>query len=263
MKKICLCAFLLLSFAVRGDFVIEESMPLTHDRFSTHKVIDIEGYEIELILPDGMTNDQAEDLVDIIARLTYQLEVATAILPHPASSKLRSKVHFYVDNDCSDGGRVFFLGYYDEAVQEWVGRVTFNCFRFAKNILAQIFQGGEEVNGNQIWGNKRIVIHELAHAWHYFFVVDGYDNQMIDDFYQHALTCFANESGSSYYWEQNVQEFYAEFTGMYYLSHWAEPKDASGMHWYFSRMIRSTWNDIDYSHYAGDIARGCPPAYES
>ena len=137
--------------------------------------INLEGFWIQIRLPEQMDVDQLSDYTQMLDLLHRQLKRAQGVLPERAFAQLQSKVQFFVKDDCSDGGDIYYLRYES---QPDVGWVTMHCFKYLRNVLEDGYHGGELVHGRNIWGYPGIILHELAHGWHDLIVEDGYDNHM-------------------------------------------------------------------------------------
>ncbi len=187
MKRLAMLSLLAMSivaWSARGDVV--ESTPLIDDRSEWKSVTPwVEGFRTVILFPPDMTTKQSMDVLVSVDLLRKQLKRVSVATPPEAYMKLAKSQSITIDDDCtfSNGGRAIYFS--------TINRVVFNCFAFTRNMLEDTHKGGEEVVvRNKVWGNPRIVLHELAHGWHAHYVEDGYRNEKIHQFYEHALDCY-------------------------------------------------------------------------
>lgn len=211
----------------------------------------IQGFWTQIRLPQEMDLEMSEDYTELLDLLNRQLKRAKGVLPETAFAKLQTKVYIFVKDDCTEGGDV----YYWRGSGAEVGWIILHCFEFLQNILDDAYSGGESVHGNRVWGAPGTLVHELAHGWHDLFVDDGFDNRMIEEFYDHAVDCLGNTQpdGDPYYWESNEREFFADFTIMYYLSHWDPPGRVWNMQQKYRRLVIRLWNEDEYPDWDDEL----------
>lgn len=223
------------------------STPQNDHLSDTYRWIEVEGFHVEVNFPNNLDADSADDLTFSINLLGRQLRRVKGVLPPLAVSQLQTRVLFYLSDRCDRGGEVYYWYSDDRDENDKIGWVILDCFKYVKNILEDAFYGGEEVEGQRVNGNPGLILHELAHGWHDIFVEDGFDNDMIEQFYDDGLSCLANEDENDpYYWETDPEEFFAEFTVMYYLSHWDKPSFVWEMPQRFRILIQRVWNEVEY-----------------
>ena len=199
----------------------------------------IEGFWVQVRFPTSMDTQELRHYTRTIVRLSHQLQRAKALLPHDSVAKLQTTVYIFLKDDCSTDGAVgYFRQGEDDGGQSWI---TLECFEFVSSVLLPGNQSDSRINGNDVWSNQTLMIHELAHAWHDRFMKDGEDNDTIKAFYRHAKQCYGN-ADDPYYWEEDETEFFADFTGMYFLGHWDYPRTLYKMPFTFREMIRRSWS---------------------
>lgn len=242
------------TFAPAGQMTDGVPPPVVHDaNQSDHfEWLQIQGFWVQVRLPQGMDVNKSEHYTETINLLNRQLERVKGVLPKPAIAKLQSGVFIYIVDNCTHGGYVNYYRFDDVPDQGWIG---LHCFQYLRNILADAYHGGETVHGSPVWGNSGLILHEMAHAWHDLIVDDGWENRMIKEFYQHARHCIGNTNKNDpYYWETDEAEFFADFTVMYYLSHWDSPGEVWNMQFKYRRLIISLWKEFVYQNWESTLA---------
>lgn len=215
--------------------------------------LNIQGFWVQVRFPESMDLGMIEDYTETLDLLNRQLKRAKGVLPETAISKLQTKTNIFIKDDCTDGGNVSYWRDEDSDNNGWI---LLHCFQFLQNVLDDAFHGAETVHGLQVWGHPGIIIHELAHSWHDQFVDGGYGNNMIEEFYDLAVGCLgASDPGEEpYYWESNKEEFFADFTVMYYLSHWDPPARVWNMPRKYRLLINRLWNEDDYGNWENQLS---------
>ena len=213
--------------------------------------LQIQGFWLQVRFPEEMDLEMIEHYTQTLNLLNRQLKRAKGVLPEISVAKLQEKVRFFLKDDCTENGSVSYYRYDDTPDRGWI---FLHCFQYLRNVLADAFHGAERVHGRRVWGHPGIILHELAHGYHDLVVEDGYDNQMIKEFYDHALDCLGNtDTNDPYYWEQDETEFFADFTVMYYLIHWDPPGGVWKMPYMYRRMILRLWQREEYEDWQDDL----------
>ena len=198
-----------------------------------------EGFKVEFEISehDDSIHDQAELWTPFLHKVRKGLQTVLLILPESAVAKLRISTYVRIVDilDCGperpDGSNAtaWFRPQWVEGEREGFVGICAAARSFT-----------------QRWMN-RVMLHELAHAWHWAHIEDGYDNEEIIDKYEEALETFdnTNDEGESYYWTTNEREFFAVFIQAYWLSNWEPPRTRTEM-WGFNRFLMSMWEtDIE------------------
>lgn len=237
--------------AMEGPADVEtDDIPVELDdhHSSTYRWIEIEGFSLQVRLPEEMEVDMADHYTLVLKLVGRQLRRAKGLLPDSAIAKLLPKIRIFLKDDCTRDGGVFYVRERDSVDEN--GWIILHCFEYLVGALGDAYFAHPGPTGELVWGNHGMFVHELAHAWHDLHMEDGYRNEMIEDFYDHAVSCLANEDTSDpYYWESDDEEFFADFTVMYYLSHWDPPHNIHNMPAKYRRLITRAWNEVEYVDY--------------
>lgn len=213
--------------------------------------MNVQGFNVQVRLPEEMDVEMQEHYTETLNLLNRQLVRAKSVLPELAVSRLQTSVYIFLKDDCTEDGTVSYLRYDDTPDQGWI---FLHCFQYLRNVLQDAGHGGERVHGRRVWGHPGLIVHELAHGWHDLFVEDGYNNSMIEDFYDHAVDCLGNtDTSDPYYWEQHETEFFADFTVMYYLSHWDPPRINWEMQRKYRLLIIRLWGEDEYEDWEDQL----------
>lgn len=216
----------------------------------TYQWIEIEGFSLQVRYPEEMDVEMADDYTLTLELVGRQLRRAVGVLPDAAVAKLLPSIRIFLKDDCTDDGAI----YYWREEGDDLGWVILHCFSFLVGALGDAYYTHEGPTGENVWGNHGLILHELAHAFHDIHVEDGFDNEMIEDFYDHAVSCLGNEDTSDpYYWETDAGEFFADFSVMYYLSHWDPPHHIHNMAAKYRRLIARVWNEVGYENYEDEL----------
>lgn len=252
---ICCIALLVVQFATASDVHNPRSdFGLDDHHSDAYRWIVIEGHPVQIGLPRNMDVQLSTNFLYALDRLRKQIRRAHGVLPPMAVARLQTKVRIFLGDDCTEGGLVQYRRPQDNDRE--FGWIVLHCFQWISSVLDDAFHAGKGADDSTtVWGNPTLITHELAHAWHDLFMDDGWDNAMVEAFYNHALTCYVNDNDESapWYWQSNKEEFFAEFTVMYFLSHWDEPEIKWNMDAGFRRMILRAWHEDTYHNYQRDI----------
>ena len=212
----------------------------------------IQGFWTQIRLPLEMDVEMSEDYTEMLDLLNRQLKRAKGVLPETAFAKLQARTHIFVKDDCTEGGNVYYWRDEDSSFDN--GWIILHCFKYLQNVLDDAFSGAEHVHGRRVWGHPGLILHELAHAWHDLEVDDGFENRMIEEFFDHAVDCLGNtDTGDPYYWESDSGEFFADFSVMYYLSHWDPPGRVWKMQQKYRRLVVRLWNEDEYPNWDDEL----------
>ena len=212
--------------------------------------LNVQGFWVQVRFPEEMSLSMIEHYTETLDLLNRQLKRSKGVLPETAIAKLQTRTNVFIKDDCTDGGSVSYWRDDDDDT----GWIILHCFHYLRNQLNDAFHGGESVQGLRIWGHPGIILHELAHAWHDLFVDGGFHNNMIDDFYEHAVDCMGNtDTNDPYYWETDEAEFFADFSVMYYLTHWDPPSNVWEMQRKYRLLINRVWNEDVYQNWEDQL----------
>lgn len=214
--------------------------------------LNLQGFWIQVRFPEDMDLGMIEDYTETLDLLNRQLKRAKGVLPELAIAKLQTKTYIFVKDDCTDGGSVSYWRDEDSDDNGWI---TLHCFQYLQNVLEDAYSGAETVHGRTVWGNPGLLVHELAHSWHDQFVDEGFDNRMVEEFYDHAVDCMGNSDPGDdpYYWETDAEEFFADFSVMYYLSHWDPPNRVWNMKKKYRVLLIRLWNENEYENWENQL----------
>ena len=211
----------------------------SYDEATDELTLDWEGFKVEFEISehDDSIHDQAQIWTPFLHKVRKGLQTVLLILPESAVAKLRISVHIRIF-DILDCGPELPDGANAEAwfQPQWVEGERQGFVGYCASARSW----------TQHWMN-RAMLHELAHAWHWAHIEDGYDNEEIIDKYEEALETFdnTNDEDESYYWTTNEREFFAEFTQAYWLNNHEPPRTRTEM-WGFNRFLMSMWGtDIE------------------
>ena len=217
--------------------------------------LNIQGFDVQVQVPQEMDVDTIADYTQTINLLNRQLERAKGVLPEYAVAKLQSGLYIFIGDDCTVGGSAYYWRNDDTSDDDTPDRgwIVLLCFHYLSNVLDDAYHGGESIQGRVVWGNYGLVLHELAHGWHDLFVDDGFENRMIREFYDHAKACMGNVN-DPYYWETDGNEFFAEFSVMYYLTHWDPPGRVWNMQRKYRILVIRLWHGHEYENWENELA---------
>ena len=239
------------SLALSEPTTDDVSVGLDNHHSNHYEWMNIQGFSVQVRLPREMDVDMQEHYTETLDLLNRQLVRAKSVLPELAVSRLQTSVYIFLKDDCTEDGSVSYYRYDDTPDQGWI---FLHCFHYLSNVLDDAYHGGERVHGRRVWGHPGIIVHELAHGWHDLFVDSGYDNGMIEEFYDHAVDCLGNsDTTDPYYWESHETEFFADFTVMYFLSHWDPPRIAWQMQRKYRLLIVRLWNEDEYEDWEDQL----------
>ena len=216
--------------------------PVTHEpsyeEVTDELTLDWEGFKFELEISehDDSIHDQAELWTPFLHKVRKGLHTVLLILPESAVAKLRNSTHFRII-DSSDCGIELPDG---SIAKAWFRPLWVEGERKGyMGLCASVHD-----TYTQRW-MSRVMIHQLAHAWHWAHIEDGYDNEETKDRYEEALETFdnTNDDGESYHWTTNEQEFFAEFTQAYWLNNADPPRTREEMMWRFNWFLMSMWGE--------------------
>ena len=212
--------------------------------------MNIQGFWVQVRFPDEMDVDMQDHYTETLDLLNRQLERAIGVLPESAAAQLKTRVKVFLKDDCTDGGTI---NYWREDGED-EGWLILHCFQYLRNVLNDAYHGGEMVHGSRIWGYPSLILINLAYGWHDLVVDGGFDNSMVEDFYDHAVDCLGNsDTTNPYSWELDEVEFFAIFTAMYYLSHWDPPRSVWGMQYKYRALIDKLWNEQEYENWEDEL----------
>ena len=233
------------SIAQTAQATADVPTPLDHHHSNHYEWMIIQGFWVQVRFPEEMDLDMIEDYTETLDLLNRQLKRAKGVLPETAISKLQTKTYIFIKDDCTDGGSVSYWRDEDSSEHGWI---TLHCFQYLQNVLDDAYSGAETVHGRQVWGHPGIILHELAHSWHDQFVDGGFGNNMVEEFYDHAVDCLgtSDPGDEPYYWESDKEEFFADFSVMYYLSHWDPPGRVWNMQKKYRVLVIRLWNEVVY-----------------
>lgn len=237
--KLKICISFTLALTLMQHMVADDHW--THEE----RTVTVEEFQARVKIPQKPIWQEMLDLAEGMALLSKQIKRAKQVLPQHAIGKMQKRTKFHIDwcngrplgdsDDYDDNGSGSITGQ-----QYWI---TIRCYKYMANILQDAYKGGAVVGDEEVWGNPNIIIHELAHAWHDGWIEDGFENQEIKDAFESAKLYYPteDEQGNTYYWATHHNEFFAEFTVMYFASHWAEPGSIWELRWEDQVMIEKFW----------------------
>ena len=239
-------AFMALDEPITDDVTVG----LDDHHSDRYEWLNIQGFWVQVRFPEEMDVDMQEHYTETLDLLNRQLQRATGVLPESASAHLKTKIQVFLKDDCTDGGNILYWRE-DGSVHGWL---LLHCFQYLRNVLDDAFHGGEMVHGSRIWGYPSIILRTLAYGWHDLAVDGGFDNRMVEDFYDHAVDCLGNsDTANPYNWELDEVEFFAMFSVMYYLSHWDPPRNVWEMQFKFRSLIVNLWNGQEYEDWEDEL----------
>ncbi len=197
----------------------------------------IEGFKVKISLneEDDFTVVDAKELTRGLHFLDRQLKDVKSAIPTKAFTLLQENVLIEYE-DRRDGFPTYYSGS-EPTIELW-------GLEYHRDILDGWIGAGN-------FGNPNIMLHELAHAWHDLFIPDGFDNQEVIDRYELALDSYETEDadGDEYYWATNEKEWFAEFSVMYFRSHWDEPNSKYEIWTRDTSFIKRMWGfEADEPH---------------
>ena len=240
---------ILTSLFIVFNFVVAASsrpdtppIELDDHHSDTYEWFLIEGFWTQIRFPESMDVEELEQYTRTLVRLINQLKKAKALLPADAVAKLQTVTHIFLKDDCSSRG---LIGYFRQSEEDggksWI---ALECFDRTSSILMTGVTFDNRIDGNPVWANQTLMIHELAHVWHDRFMADGEDNETIKAFYEHAKRCYS-DADDPHYWESDELEFFADFTTMYFLGHWDPPNSVYAMPASYRRLFHRSWTKAE------------------
>ena len=134
-----------------------------------------------------------------ILKVRRYIGLGVAIMPEQLLDMLRKNTIIWMDNNCDKSGAFAYKDF--DSKGERITHIVVRCYDHFVNVIT----------------NESIMIHELAHAWHFQFVPNGYDNAKVIQYYKSFKSCFG--MGKKYaYMMKNELEFFAEMSKSYF--HW-------------------------------------------
>lgn len=186
-----------------------------------YETLFVYGFEFHVKMLEELDNDRIR--MQAIRKVINQIKLAVALLPERAVSMLKTNTLIRMDNNCESPG-----------VTAW-GRFTSRGVRYTTISVKCYEHIVNSVN------NRALMLHEMAHAWHFQFIPDGWENQKIIEYYESVKSCLWTDE--ELYWQTNVKEFFAEMSTSYFFMHWNPPETRYKMPYHVRDLMKVAWKD--------------------